>query len=211
MDAVHEVVTCAEMKEIERSADAAGTSYYQMMENAGTSAFHKIVERFPDAGPRAAILCGKGNNGGDGFVVARKLKEAGWEPVVVLVDGYPKTTDSVANFGLLGPLGVSVKESPEDPAAVLQGAGLVVDAIYGTGFHGELKPEVRTWTQAVNQSGAKVAALDIPSGLNGDLGQPDPDTVRADLTISFHRYKPVHGMEDAVLYCGEIVLGHIGI
>ena len=65
---MQEIVTCAEMKEIERQADAAGFSYYQMMENAGSSAAEIILEKFGSAGPKAVILCGKGNNGGDGFV-----------------------------------------------------------------------------------------------------------------------------------------------
>ena len=99
----------------------------------------------------------------------------------------------------------------ESPEEILTEAGLIVDAIYGTGFHGELKPEVKIWSRTVNLSKAKVAALDIPSGLNGDLGEPDPDTIRAELTVSFHRYKPVHVMETAQPYLGEIVLGSIGI
>ena len=208
---MQEIVTCAEMKEIERQADAAGCSYYQMMENAGTSAAEIILKKFGNAGSKAVILCGKGNNGGDGFVVARKLSEAGWEPLVVLLDGPPKTADAVTNFGLLEGLGVPVFDGDSSPEEILADAGLMVDAIYGTGFHGELKPAVSRWTKAVNCLAAVVVALDIPSGLNGDLGEPDPDTIRADLTISFHRLKPVHVMEAAQLYCGEIVLGSIGL
>ena len=98
-------VTCGQMKILEKRADAAGLSYYQMMENAGTAAFEKICEAYGReiSGTKAILFCGKGNNGGDGFVVARKLKEAGSDTTIVLVDGNPASEDAITNFNRLDP------------------------------------------------------------------------------------------------------------
>jgi NAD(P)H-hydrate epimerase len=91
------------------------------------------------------------------------------------------------------------------------GAGLIIDAIYGTGFHGELREPVRRITALINRSNAPVYALDIPSGLNGDTGEADQDTVRAECTIAFHRLKPAHDVEKCAEFCGRIVCISIGI
>ena len=95
-------VTCQRMKELERLTDEKGLSYYQMMENAGTCAFATIMQE-SDAkeGNTAVVFCGKGNNGGDGFVVARMLCQSGVAVTVVLVDGEPKTEDAITNYKLL--------------------------------------------------------------------------------------------------------------
>ena len=208
-----ETVTSAAMKEIERNADEAGLSYYQMMENAGTGAAECISSEFPMSGKNILIFCGKGNNGGDGFVVARKLYEEGASAKLVLTEGEPKTEDAVTNKRIceamkLPMLGMS--EADEITAAAGE-ADLIVDAIYGTGFHGELREPVRRIAAQINQSKAAVYALDIPSGLNGDTGEADPDTVRAGCTIVFHRLKPAHADGRCAEFCGRIVCVSIGI
>ena len=137
-------VSCARMKELERATDASGLSYYQMMENAGNIAANRIIEitmatrQRPHPSGRqltARIFCGKGNNGGDGFVVARLLKQKGWDVSLVLVDGEPQTPDAITNYELTKDLGI--------PAAALGAKAdcpdVVVDAVYGTGFHGRLR------------------------------------------------------------------------
>lgn len=93
----------------------------------------------------------------------------------------------------------------------MQDADIIIDAIYGTGFHGEFNDEIREIARLINNSDASVYSLDIPSGLNGDTGEADPDTVKADYTIVFHCLKPAHIMESAKQYCGEIVVKGIGI
>jgi len=102
---------------------------------------------------------------------------------------------------------------------IVEAANIVVDGIYGTGFHGGLPENVRACTRLINEkcnksaSGIKksVFALDIPTGLNGDEGKPDKDTVMADYTVAFHRMKPVHILPETGLYCGETVVVSIGI
>ena len=194
------IVTCKEMKEIEKRADENGLSYYQMMENAGTSAFQYISEKNPKS---VSIFCGKGNNGGDGFVVARLLKEQGVDVAVYLVDGEPGTQDAITNYNL-------IKDNVSFPDCYKE-ADIIVDAIYGTGFHGELRENAREAVSFINNSGAYVFSLDIPSGLSGDALAGDPNPVRADCTVAFHALKPIHVSEEAKPYLGKVVIGNIGI
>ncbi|MBR0599916.1 NAD(P)H-hydrate epimerase [Sinanaerobacter chloroacetimidivorans] len=201
-----DVITSAEMKEIERKAAEGGLSYYQMMENAGTAASDFILGREEIQGKRVLVFCGRGNNGGDGFVAARKLSEGGGNVTLVLVDGEPKTEDAVKNKKLCDELSI--------PVIDLTSAGeadIIVEAIYGTGYHGKLKESAREAAKLINRSFGVIYALDVPSGLNGDTGEADPDTVIADHTIVFHRCKPAHRLEKAQRYCGKILCVDIGI
>ena len=211
-------VTCAQMKEIEAKAAASGLSYYQMMENAGIGAAEFIMAKEAVAGKRILVFCGKGNNGGDGFVAARKLFQSGARVQLILAEGAPKTEDAIKNRELCRSLSVPEIDIPE----VLSGlstaeiwgeppADIVIDAVYGTGFHGELSDRMRNLLHAINDSKAKKYALDIPSGLSGDLGEADEDTFRADYTLAFHRLKPAHLMKDAQKYCGQVERIDIGI
>lgn len=245
--AAADAVTSAQMKEIERNADAAGLSYYQMMENAGSGAAEIIASECSVEGKNVFIFCGKGNNGGDGFVVARKLTKKGVAVRLALVEGEPRTEDAIRNWMLCRDMGIPMtdltdaggKESrkSDGPAASgkiedqsglsagngavscmetsfyadMEAADLIVDAIYGTGFHGTLREPARTATRLISRSKAPVYALDIPSGLNGDTGEADEDTVRANCTVVFHRLKPAHACEAAGRYCGRIVCISIGI
>ena len=265
-------VSSAEMKEIERIADGNGLTYRQMMENAGTAAYEVIRQRWPDA-ERIVIFAGKGNNGGDGFVVARlyasflsgreneedsvdgKWKERRERPkqdsraqagfVVVLCEGAPVTEDADYNLGLLrgrqtAHLAVMRLEeyekaaqtaadsglfSGENSSGTVSSAGgderhahvsgvqadLIVDALYGTGFHGALRENGTAAAALINASRAPVCALDLPSGVNADTGEVARGAVRADLTVAFHRKKHGHRSLEAASYCGEIVTVGIGI
>ena len=131
-----EQVTAAQMKQIEQAANAGGLSYLEMMENAGRAAAELARKRWPDA-RSAAVFCGKGNNGGDGFVVARVLSQAGWDVRVILTDGpRPATSDARTNFDRAVALEIPVSEMTADAKAFAQRADLLVDAVCGTGFHG---------------------------------------------------------------------------
>lgn len=206
-------VTSSEMKEIERRADEAGLSYYQMMENAGIGAAEYILRREPGAGKSVLIFCGKGNNGGDGFVAARKLTERGASVKLILAEGEPKTEDAIKNRRICGDMAIPAIEVPveQELEVLIKNADLIIDAIYGTGFHGGLREPVRLIAQKINRSRAAVYALDIPSGLNGDTGAADKDAIRADCTIVFHRPKPAHNDERCNIYCGNTVCISIGI
>ncbi len=215
-------VSCNRMKELEKATDESGLSYYQMMENAGTIAANRIVEitmatrSRPHPSKRllkARVYCGKGNNGGDGFVVARLLAQRGWDVRLVLVDGEPQTPDAIINYGLTREMGI-----PEAALGTLTAeTDVVVDAIYGTGFHGRLREQGAAASAEIAEakaSGAMVFALDIPSGMGGDLtdeGELDERCVRADVTITFHAKKSVHLQSFAAGYCGRIIVADIGI
>lgn len=167
------------------------------------------------------VFCGKGNNGGDGFVVARLLCNSGYNVTVILVDGEPKTQDSITNYELLKKLPVKIFNMAEDDRVMLGLKGVpiaVVDAVYGTGFRGELESnalKVAIYINKLVEMGvSKIFALDIPSGLGGDLTNEkllNKNSVRADYTITFHAKKPVHLQKFAAEYCGEIIVADIGI
>lgn len=103
----HRIVTAAQMKEIERAGDAHGLPYLQMMENAGLAAYAELQKQFPHPG-RLLVVCGKGNNGGDGFVIARTAAKDGWNVTVLLAEGEPKTSDAILNFERLHSLPVHI-------------------------------------------------------------------------------------------------------
>ena len=201
-------VTVAQMKAIEQSADARGLRYPQMMEYAGQAAARFLQERLPVR--RLAVFCGTGNNGGDGYVLARALHQAGAEVRIYPVGGLPRTADARTNYDRARELGIPVVEEPgaEELAFVAQ-ADALVDAIYGTGFHGALRPEGRWACDQINRAGGRVLALDLPSGLGADTGLAAEGTVRADWTVTFHAAKPCHRL--APDYCGQTEVVSIGI
>lgn len=211
MDELHkkEIVTCAEMKELEKSADSAGLSYYQMMENAGTEAVKLILSHHQLAG-KIWIFCGKGNNGGDGFVAARKLCERGAEPIVVLIEGEPVTKDAESNYQLIENR-VEIRSAYDD--LDIGPSDTVIDAIYGTGFHGSLRSPADRIIEKINNSAAYIASLDLPSGLSGDMTGEDlaGPCIKADLTVAFHGKKPVHDSRRAEPFLGKVVVADIGI
>ena len=204
-------VTAAEMKEIEKNADAAGLSYYQMMENAGTAAYNILIEKYPEA-DTIAVFAGKGNNAGDGFVLARLAAADGYQVYVVLVEGLPVTQDAVKNYELLEGLPVKVMNLDDIGSAwCLTGKTVIADAIYGTGFHGSLRPSGEKACRWINDAKCPVVALDLPSGTNADTGEAAEGAVKADFTVTFHLPKPVHVSETAAEYCGIVEIADIGI
>lgn len=206
------VVTSSQMKEIERRAAEAGLSYYCMMENAGCGAAEYILKNHAVRGKKILVFCGKGNNGGDGFVTARVLHEKGASVTLILPEGEPKTEDAVKNYEICIDRKIPVRIFSS--AYCAEGnfeADILIDAVYGTGFHGALGDNVKEAAKLVNRSKAVKYALDIPSGLNGDDCTADEDAVKADTTLVFHRFKPAHIHPDSLKYCGEVVCIPIGI
>ena len=205
------VVTSAEMKAIERAANENGLLYIQMMENAGRAAWKVLAEKFPKAG-RLLVVAGKGNNGGDGFVIARMAAKSGWQVTVWLAEGVPQTPDAVTNFNLLAELSVEILDKEEVPSH--KGWIAVADSLYGTGFHGSLRPDGLTACTVMNESrknGAFLLAVDLPSGLAADTGKAAEGAVQADLTVAFHSLKLAHTLPASEIYCGEVLLADIGI
>lgn len=205
------VVTAAEMKRIEQAANEAGLLYLQMMENAGRAIWAELAARFKAPG-RLLVVAGKGNNGGDGFVIARVAAKAGWQVCVWLAEGDPQTPDARTNRALLEELPVTVA----GPDALPETAGwdAAVDALYGTGFHGALRPAGQRACGLLHKAraaGALVVAVDLPSGVSADTGEAAEGAVEADLTVCLDSRKTAHTVPGAARYCGQVLLADIGI
>lgn len=205
-------VTAKQMKQIEHQAYIQGIPYLTMMENAGKSAYEKIINTYSLQGKLVVVLVGKGNNGGDGYVVARYLKDAGYIVLVIMAEGYPVTDDAKTNFQRCIKQGIEVVSyEPGITEFMLDGADYIIDAIYGAGFHGRFREPVDAIARKVNELDAKVIALDLPSGLNADTGEADPNAISANLTITFARWKLAQNKTIGQSLCGESVLTDIGI
>jgi len=194
------------MRSIDRWAiDERGVPSLDLMERAG-AAVAREVEGLSPGGP-VTVLCGKGNNGGDGLVIARMLRDAGRD-VTVLLAGAPDeiSHDARANLERLpGPAPSSLAD------AVIEPAGVIVDALLGTGFDGEPRGAVGDAIDAVNASGLPVVSVDAPSGVDASTGTARGRAVRATLTVSFHAAKPGLWIAPGKRLAGQVVVADIGI
>ena len=204
-----EVLTIAEMTRADSLAVAAGVPVERLMEVAGRAVAEAIIARWP--AQSIVVLAGPGNNGGDGFVAARYLAEAGW-PVRVALLGSRAALQGEAAVnaerwrGELLPLSVGA----------LDGCGLVVDALFGAGLTRPLGGIAREVVAALSVRRLPVIAVDIPSGIHGDSGEilgaaQGGIAPQADLTITFFRKKPGHLLMPGRNLCGEMIVADIGI
>ncbi len=200
-----ELLTVAEMSEADRLAVAAGVPSLTLMENAGRAVADEIVKHWSSCD--VAVLAGPGNNGGDGFVAARHLKERGWNVWV----------ETLGDSGPTGDAAEMRRRWNGETRIVTRArkAGLVVDALFGAGLSRPLDRNARVVVEALNESGLDVVAVDVPSGLSGDLGRPldgrDGVCVRARRTVTFFRKKLGHLLMPGRLFCGETTVADIGI
>lgn len=205
------VYTAAQMREREQAAVDKGTSFDQLMENAGSSAAQDLMQRYPQAG-RALIVCGKGNNGGDGLVMARYMQAQGWHIDILFSLGENLSPLAQTNRERLNGLPhIELISLQELAGRLKKGYDIIIEGIFGTGFSGALPTEIAALCSQLNHSNGLKVALDIPTGLNCDTAEADPDTFRADLTYTFAAYKPAHLSESGKTYCQETVCLPIGI
>ncbi len=207
------VLTPREMAEVDRATIEAGIPGIILMENAAQRVVESIARRFsPVAEQRIVVVCGKGNNGGDGLAVARQL-HIRFRPrrlwVVLTSDGEELRGDAAQNLAMLRACGV---QEYKDFGPEMRAATLVVDAILGTGLNGPAKGAALDAILEINSSFpfAKVVAVDIPSGLSGESGTPPGEYVRADATITFTAPKVCHALYPACNLMGEIEIAPIG-
>ncbi|HXJ81311.1 MAG TPA: NAD(P)H-hydrate dehydratase [Candidatus Methylomirabilis sp.] len=210
------VFTAAEMRALDaRAIGELGIPGPRLMENAGTGAAGVIAEEFaPIRGKRVLIVCGRGNNGGDGFVVARRLKARGARVQVVVIGHRSEVKgDAVVSLGRWrGP----IEEVAAEPRLRALGrdlarADVIVDALLGTGLDGPARGLVAGAIDAVNGAGRPVASLDLPSGLGSDRGALLGPTVKAQLTVTFAGYKRSLLIHPAAAHAGRVVVVDIGI
>ncbi len=206
------LLTPAEMSRADALTIASGIPGERLMENAGYAVADVICARFSQ-GARAIVLCGMGNNGGDGFVIARVLRQRGF----------------VVRVALALPEGMSVRDLKGDAAgaerawrgetvpanpALFDGATVIVDALYGAGLSRDVSGRDAQLIAAVNAAraeGARVYAVDLPSGIDGRTGEVRGTAVVADETVTFFRRKPGHLLLPGRTHCGRLRLAQIGI
>ncbi|MGE0237856.1 MAG: NAD(P)H-hydrate dehydratase [Parvibaculaceae bacterium] len=195
----HALLTPQQMYRADALAIAAGVSSLALMENAGRAVAEEILRRF---GARPTlVLCGPGNNGGDGFVVARHLARWGWPVRLALHGDRARFTGDAAVMA-------DRWSGPVESIAALGDAGLIVDALFGAGLS---RPLPDALVALARQATQPVVAIDVPSGLDGATGQARPEAFRAALTVTFFRKKPGHVLMPGRAYCGETVVADIGI
>jgi hydroxyethylthiazole kinase-like uncharacterized protein yjeF len=196
------ILTVAEMAAADRAAIASGTPETELMERAGQAVAEAIVSRFA---PRpTAVLCGPGNNGGDGYVAARRLAELGWD-VWVETLAPPKSPSAIAAaarwVGATLPIASSNRM-----------AELFIDALFGAGLDRPLEGEAARLARASHRAPERFVAIDTPSGLAGDTARPVGDAMfHAGLTVTFHARKPAHVLQPGRALCGEVVVDDIGL
>jgi len=202
----NEIITVAEMYAADQYAADEGVPTRTLMEYAGRAVADEIVKKHAKPCP-VLVLCGPGNNGGDGFVAARLLKSRGWDVRVALLGDRGKLKGDAAFEAVQWPDEVV----PLVPAA-LGGAKVVIDGLFGAGLARPLEGAAREMVVALNDHPAQVVAIDVPSGLHGDFGKAfDGLCVSADITVTFFRMKPAHVLMPGRIACGKVVLTQIGI
>jgi ADP-dependent NAD(P)H-hydrate dehydratase / NAD(P)H-hydrate epimerase len=199
------LLTVAEMYRADALAIAGGVAGIVLMENAGRAVAEAVMRRY-DCVP-VAVLCGPGNNGGDGFVAARHLAQAGWPVRLGLLGDVGKLAGDAAEMARRW----SDKVEPLTPALV-DGAGVVIDAMFGAGLTRPIGGTTKAVVEAINAAGRPVIAVDVPSGVHGDTGQPlGGVAVRAGQTVTFFRRKPAHVLLPGRMLCGGTIVADIGI
>ena len=213
------LVTADEMKEMDRrTIESFGLPGRILMENAGLGATQFFMERFKDiSNKRIGVIAGRGNNGGDGFVMARYLAQKGMRVTVYLLSEKQNVQgDAAANLSLLLPLKVPVIEMPNAKAFAahnteMRHEAIWIDAIFGTGLRSDVKGFFREVIDFLNQLNRPVFAVDIPSGLNSDTGRPCGTCIRADATATFAFAKMGHFLLPGAEYTGNLKIIDIGI
>ncbi len=213
------LVTASEMREMDhQTIKSFGVPGRILMENAGRGATRFFLEQFEDLeNKKIGIVAGHGNNGGDGFVMARYLAQKGLRVTVFLLSKTQKVKgDAAANLKLLAPLAVPVVEIPDHAAfsankTAMRHHDVWIDAIFGTGLKSEVKGFFKEIIEFINHSNKPVFSVDIPSGLNSDTGQPFGACIQAHATATFAFAKTGHILLPGAVFTGILEIIDIGI
>lgn len=201
-----ELLTVDEMRRADEAAVAAGTVGLTLMENAGRAAADRAAQIAPTGG-RILVLCGPGNNGGDGFVAARHLQARRYEVEVVLLGALDALTGDAA---IMAGRWKGAVAAPQ-PASVA-GRDLIIDALFGAGLSRGIEGPAKAVIEAANSSATPILAVDVPSGLDGTSGEVRGNVaIRAARTVTFFRRKIGHVLLPGRILCGEVSVADIGI
>ena len=200
-----ELLTTAEMSEADRLTIAGGVPGIELMECAGAAVAAAVEARHP-VGSRVAVVAGPGNNGGDGFVAARLLAGRGYRVEVLLLGDTSRMKGDAGRAAAkwTGPVAPAAPER-------LDGAHVVIDALFGAGLDRPVEGAARSLIEAINAQPAPVVAVDLPSGINGTSGAVMGTAVNATQTVTFFRKKPGHLLLPGRLHCGAVSVAEIGI
>jgi len=217
LNAFVHILTAAQMKEIDRRAtERFGIPSIVLMENAALAVVDAIGEHYPGC-DRAAIFCGLGANGGDGFAIARHLEQRGVVASVFIVGDRTKIRgDAAVNLEICERLALPLYEIIDDDSlneALVHAADadLIVDAIFGTGLDRAAEGIYAEIIRTMNDFGLPIVAVDLPSGANASTAEPFDPCVRAALTVTFAAPKICHVFEPAAVNCGEVIVADISI
>ncbi|MFH1976174.1 MAG: NAD(P)H-hydrate dehydratase [Pseudomonadota bacterium] len=212
------IVTADEMREMDKATIDFGLPGRILMENAGRGAAQTLISRFADiAGKKVGVLAGRGNNGGDGFVIARCLVRKGIDVIVYLLSKASLVKgDALANLEMLYPLGIPVIEIPDGKTfhsnrVSMRHRDIWVDAIFGTGLKSDVGGYIKDVMIFINGLKKHVLAVDIPSGIDSETGQVRGECIRACATTTFGYAKTGHYLYPGADYSGEIEIIDIGI
>jgi ADP-dependent NAD(P)H-hydrate dehydratase / NAD(P)H-hydrate epimerase len=190
-----------------------GIPSLKLMENAATHVTEVLLSKHPQP-KQALIICGKGNNGGDGLATSRLLKQKGWSPKVLLIGKASELkADPSENWNRANAAKVFCVEDPDgaDLDQFIAECDLIVDALFGTGLTKSLEGVYSNAVQKINRSGKHVLSIDIPSGLSSDSGGLIGPAVKANITVALAALKYCHLLSPASKMCGEIYVMDIGI
>ncbi len=201
----HDLLTVKQMYAADQHAVSQGVPSLALMENAGQACVDEILARI-DPCP-TLVLCGPGNNGGDGFVIARLLADACWPVTIGLLGDRAALKGDAATMADKWQ-GDCLALSPD---LVSDDVGLIVDCLFGAGLARAIEGDIANLIDRVNDSAANIMAVDVPSGVDGDTGAVGGTAVEADFTVTFFRAKPGHLLYPGRTYCGEICVRDIGI
>jgi ADP-dependent NAD(P)H-hydrate dehydratase / NAD(P)H-hydrate epimerase len=213
------ILNAAQMREADRrTIEDIGIPSLVLMENAGRQVVAALESVYADLGDRqVAVLCGRGNNGGDGFVVARTMVQRGVDVSVFLLGTVADVRgDARVNLEILGRLGITVVEVADSQAwelhfSEVNDCTLIVDAIFGTGLNAPVSGLIESVIADVNASAIPVVAIDLPSGLSADSAEPIGESIEAGLTVTLAAPKLPLVLPPAETRCGDIVIADIGI
>lgn len=202
-----------QMRECDRAAaQTAGIPTIVLMENAAIACVNAFLRAFGDyKNISVAVFAGKGNNGGDGFAVARHLHNRNIKTVVYLTSGREFTGDALVNYNIIARMGIDIRDAAELSEYELMCYDVIFDAILGTGIKGAVYPEIAEVIDEINSSGKYIISVDIPSGINSDDGSVCGTCIKADETVTFAAYKRGMFLFPGADMCGKITVADISI
>lgn len=204
------ILSSEEIRQVEQKAFQNGKTELQLMRRAGAEVTNVIVSHYnlEKTPKKVSVVCGNGKNGGDGFVIAKLLKQIGCGVRIIIVDAMPKISECVTVFDEAVEFGVPYEKFSDETSF---DDDIIVDCMFGIGFHGDAKGVFKSAIDKVNASKAEVVAVDVPSGTDSFVGAVSKSCIKADLTVAISTLKYAHVLPPSNEFCSKTVTVDIGI